>query len=198
MTCYRDRNFDWARHRVFRGAHKFAQFVTGAAGPVDSSAGASTLVEMNNKGIAGMKVTATTDLVLDYFPTPWDYDVTLPSYWRVLWTADTAATTKTLLPVLKYSQLSNGSAIAAGTTALDTAIAKDTTLGAYKLHVSPWGKMNADKLTGGKLLSISIQADGSVTTKTAWILGYEFEYTPQTSGQDVGRMEREGHRRLTY
>jgi len=194
----RDRNIDWARRRVFRGALDFATLVTNATGPVGSDTGAPIIAEIGTKGLGGLKASATSDVIGDYFPLPYDFDVTQPSYWRVYWTTDTTATTKTFAPALVYGQLSNNKAIAHGTSVMNTTVAADTSLGANKLHVTAWATMNADSLVGGKLTTLKITTAGSVAAVEVWVLGYELEYTPHTAGQDVGKMVREAHRRLVY
>jgi len=194
----RDRNIDWARRRIFRGAQQFATLVTNATGPVSCDAGASTLVEIGTKGLGGLKCTATTDLVQDLFPIPWDYDTEQKSYWRVYWASDTTAVTKTFTPTMKYTILTDGTAIAAAATGFSSNPASDLSLGANTLAVTGWGYLNANLLTGGKTLNIGIQTKGTCATKDVWIIGYEVEYTPHTSRVDVGRMGREPERTLDY
>lgn len=187
---WHDKDIAWHRKRVFRGANQLATLVTAATGPVSSDAGASTLAEITTAGLAGLKLTATTDLVQDCFPVPFDYDIAQPSYWRVWWTSDTAAVTKTFTATMKYKSIGAGTAIAAAATALDTAIASDTSPGANKLAITAWGKMAGSKLTRGqKLLSVSFQAAGTCATKTIWIVGYEFEYTPRKTAGTGGAVK---------
>jgi hypothetical protein len=172
--------------------------VTAAAGPVSCDGGASILAEISTKGLAGLKVTVTSDVVQDLFPLPSDVDTDRPVYFRVYWLSDTAATTKTFVPLLLYGQLSDGSAIAAPTTALDTIIASDTSLGANKLAVTSWGIINENKLTGGRMMNVQFKMNGTCVTKTVWVIGYEMEYTPWTCQLETDRLGYEPPRYLDY
>jgi hypothetical protein len=124
-------------------------------------------------------------------------DVTRATYWRVWWLSDTAATTKTFTATFKYKKIGSGTAVAAADTALSTAIASDVTQGANKLQKTAWGVLNADTLTDGAFVSTSIQCVGTAATKTVWIIGYEYEYTPLKGSADVGKMAREALRRVS-
>jgi len=193
-----DRNFEWARRRIFRGAQQFATLVSGAAGPISSEAGATILVEIGSSGLGGYKCQATADLVQDMFPIPSDLDTEKKTYWRVYWTTDTTKITKKFTPTMKYTVISNASDIAAAGTAFTSNPAADTSQGANKLHVTGWGYLTSHILTGGKMANIGIQAKGTCVTKDVWIIGYEVEYTPHACASEVGRMAMEYDRHLDY
>lgn len=193
----RDRNIDWARKRVFVGANCLATLISSATGPITADAGASTVAEIGTSGIGGIKCTATGDIAQDFFPVPVDMDVSKKTYWRVWWTSDTAATTKTFTATMKYKNIGTGTAIAVGATALNTAIASDTSPGANKLAKTAWGVMNANKLTEGGFVSVKLQAAGTCATKTLWIIGYEYEYTPLKASKTESRKLVEAVRRVS-
>lgn len=199
MSCIRDRNIDWMRKRVFRGAMEMQTFI-GSATIITGDAGASVLTEIGAVGISAIKMSATGDLIQDFKPFPTDYDVAHPSYWRCYFTSDTTAVTKTWTPTMKYKKIGTGTAIAAATVALDTAIAQDLSPGANKLAVTPWGKINANKFSATdlpKFLSISFKASGTLATNGLWFIGYEFEYTPKKCYSDVGGKAIEAERRVS-
>lgn len=174
-----DKHMAWARKRVFRGAQDMRTYITAGTGPVSCDAGGTVLHEIGTSGMAAFKMTATADLAQDFIIIPPDFDVSQASYWRCYFTSDTTKTTKTWTPTMKYKKIGAGTAIAAAATALDTVIAQDTSPGANKLAITPWGTLNANKLTRGGFVAISFKASGTLATNGLWFLGYEFEYTPR-------------------
>jgi len=199
----RDRNIDWARKRVYYGALDL-QYPKTAKDTDETIVGAGTgdviLAEISTSGIVGWRLEATGDLIHDIKPLPWDFDSTQPLYIRVYWSSDSNTTTDDVTILAKYKKLSNGTAAAAGNTALDTAIPEDRLIAQYGIMKTGWGKINANKLTAGEMYAwqFNVSAtDVTIASEYIYFIGYELEYTPFKCYAEVGQMVREAQRRLS-
>lgn len=200
MATHKDSKFDWARKRIFRNAWMFPQWIKNAAGPIGSGTGACALGEINGKFVAA-QMTATTDIVADLFMLPYDVDHNKPFYVRIYWATAATPTTDTVSWVTKYGQLSNASALAIGTTALDTAITLlDVSAGANKINQTSWGTIAKDTLEPGKLISFHhdiTAATLTIATESVYLIGYEMEYSPRFGSDMLGASLKEAEQRYS-
>lgn len=200
MGHLNDKNFDWARKRIYRSYMDLASWVTLGT---NAYTGAAAADEVKATGLAGAAVAATTDVVPDAILLPYDLDQEQETRIRVYWDTEATPTTDTLKWVGKYGTLSNASAIAVGTTAFDTVIAQDTSAGADKLNISAWGIIIKNKLSPGKLTTFNFQPATTTINlagEPTHFLGYEIEYAPRRTSREAGRKLVNAHLRdtITY
>lgn len=139
-----------------------------SAGTLGSDGSGSTAIhaEVGTTGIMGWRFREIGDDINLFWPIPADLDVEYDVEFSVIWSSDQTTTTDTVTWKILYDELTNDSeAIAAGTTALSTAIAADTNAAAANANQqTAWGKINGGTLEGGdpanrNQLSIVVECD---------------------------------------
>jgi hypothetical protein len=146
---------------------------------VSAGGGAPSVGEVHTTTICGLHIDAEGDDVGIYIPIPYDMDVKYPLGFRCHWVTTTDGTDACTWTV-KYTEITtNGEALAAGATALTTAIAADTSTGQYYVNVTAWGELTGGTLTNGRGLSLLVEAtDCAAAAGTGlYLLGLEMRYT---------------------
>ena len=128
---------------------------------ISAGSGAPSFGEVTDSAIVGLHVDDTGDDVGILWPIPYDCDVESDVEFAVVWDSDQVTTTDTVTWKVLYTELTmNTTAIEAGATALDTAIAADTNVaGVCAIQQTPWGILNGGTLTNGRWLALLVEYD---------------------------------------
>lgn len=134
--------------------------------------------EVNSTGIMGLHIDADGDDTRVIWPIPDNCDVKYDMGFRVWWSSASTTATDGITWKVLYDEITPESeAVAAGTTALSTAIAEDTNNAtAHVLQITAWGKLNGGTLTNGRALSLIVECDaGDMTYGSEATYGYWLE-----------------------
>lgn len=187
-----DRNIAWHRQVITRWSKDFHSQALGvlSGGPpvdtftyTDASDSDVVLEEISTTGILGVKMNNNGDTARDLFYMPDTINFAAPLQFRIIYTTGSSTNTDSVLWKVFYKEIAAWSAIAAGDTALDTAIVDDTVPAtAFSPAFTTWGVADLSGIGRSAtphLLSLVIEMD----TKTAisediYCLGYQVSYVP--------------------
>lgn len=165
---------------------------------VSAGAGLPALIAIGTTGLTGLLMRAAGDDIRHAMPIPADLDRYNPVRMRVWWSSEAAAVGARTIDwkVLYKALTSETSALAAGDTALSTAIARDTPVGTAKVvQKTAWGVLNRNTITTAQdMLSLIVEMDAfnAAFVENKYLLGLELEYSPKgVSGATRPRLEAE-------
>jgi hypothetical protein len=145
---------------------------------ISAASGEPSPGEIHTLGITGLHMDADGDATGMFMPIPADMDVNYDCGFRCYWVTTTDGT-DTCHWVVNYTEITtDAEALAAGATALSTAIADDTSNGQYYVNRTEWGILNGGTLTddrGITLLVYATDADEVIGTGL-YLLGVEMRY----------------------
>jgi hypothetical protein len=144
---------------------------------ISAGAGSPSFGEVSSFKVTGLHIDAAGDDIGHLWIIPYDCDVQSDIEFRVWWSSGSSTTTDGVVWKVLYTEITpDGEALAAGATALSTAIASDTVLGANYLQASPWGVLNGGTLTVGRAVSLVVELDSTdVTLGSEATYGYILE-----------------------
>lgn len=160
----------------------------GAAGvDVGAHTGAPVQQEISTLGLVAVLLDTAGDMVNMLTPVPRDMNVTQPMGVHVVYQTGSATAADTVTWIVLYDVIAEGSALAVGTTALNTTIAQDTVTGtAQALEISPRGVINGAtiteaQMTGLAFISWNIEMDAFAAglTEDKLFLGLLIDYVPK-------------------
>jgi len=133
--------------------------------------------EVSTFGLTGLHIDGDGDTVGLLWPVPYDCDVESDIEFRVWWSSASSTTTDTITWKVLYGEYTvDAEAVAAPATALSTAIAADTLVGANYIQASPWGVLNGGTLTNGNMVGLYVECDaGDMTYGSEATYGYFLE-----------------------
>jgi len=150
-----------------------------AEGALVQSAGTNNAPfgEVSTFGVTGLHIAQAGDDIVHLFVIPFDMDVASPMDFRVWWSSASSTTTDTFTWKILYDEITtDGEALAFPTSALSTAIAADTLVGANYLQASPWGTLNGGTLTHGNAVVLGVELDATdATVSSEATYGYILE-----------------------
>jgi len=187
-----DKQIAWLRKRVWLNPYQFG--LTESSNVLMSASVATTTViptEVGSTGIVGINMSADNDALRALWPIPYDLDPKFELGFKVWWTAATISSGGDCLWTIEADVKKEGIAIAAASTALDTAIASDeyvTSAGAATttdslLQVTSRGIKNTlaitrDDIEQGCTLSIDLIKTSDTDITTVLFLGLMIDYAP--------------------
>lgn len=121
--------------------------------------GTPNLEQINSLGIVGARIEATGDACDHLWYVPKDFNVNTNIKIEVVWTTNSVDTSETATWKAQYSASADGEALAAASTALSETISADNVLGAYKVHIAPYGVLYGEALQHGDLVHLKISLD---------------------------------------
>ena len=128
--------------------------------------------EISTFGFTGLHIDAAGDDISLLWPVPFDCDVKSAIDFRVWWSSGSSTTTDTFTWKILYGEFTaDGEVLAAPATALSTAIAADTLVGANYIQATAWGTLNGGTLTNGNMIGLTVELDAADAT-----LGSEATY----------------------
>lgn len=137
--------------------------------------GTPNLEQINSLGIVGTRIDATGDACDHLWCVPKDFNVDTNIKFEVVWTTNSVDTSETATWKVQYSASADGEALAAASTSLDEVISADTVLGAYKIHIAPYGAIFGGNLQHGDLVHLKVSLDSvsglNPAADTVYILG---------------------------
>lgn len=132
---------------------------------VSAGAGNPSFGEVGATGYTGLHIDAAGDDIRHLWPIPNNCDVKYDMQFRVWWSSASSTTTDGFTWKVLYNEhTADGEALTAPATALDTAIAEDTLIGANYLQASPWGILNGGTLTNNNILGLLVELDATDAT----------------------------------
>jgi hypothetical protein len=163
--------------------------VLGAAGvSVSAHTGAAVQQEVGALGVVGLLLDTAGDMVNMLTPVPHDVNVVHPIGVRVVYQTASATAADTIDWIVLYDVITEGTALAVGTTALDTAIAQETVTGvAEALEFSNRGEIIGNTLTEPQMANavsffswnIEMDAFAAGLTEDKIFLGLSIDYVPK-------------------
>ncbi len=133
--------------------------VTEFSGYLSSSflgTGAPNLEQINSLGIVGARIEAVTDACHHLFYIPKDFNVDTNIRIAAVWGTNSSDTSESATWKVEYSAIAVGETLIAPATALNTVIAADNVLGAYKVAESAYGTIFRGNLNHGDYLHLKI------------------------------------------
>lgn len=163
---------------------------TGGIAPnyVGGGVGDPVFTEIGSTGQFGLRIQAANDTHCWVVPFGDDVDVEKGIEFSVLWSSDQTTTADEYLWQILYDELTlDETAVAAGATALSTAIATDANIGtANAIQQTAWGVLNGGTLSGrfsdGYLHAITLKAQtmgGTVDADAVLVYGIVIRYKPR-------------------
>ena len=184
---YSDENFDIKRKVIYYPYETIHGMIGTTA--TDTSAHTSNAIqkEISTVGLVGLLIEADGDMLNGLTLLPRDLDWTKDIGIRIVWQGASATDTEYATWIVLYDVMVEGTALAVGTTALDTAItAADTKYGtAYALEISARGIIAADTFTeaqvvpGSTFVTWLLECDAETVTGDIHLLGFLLDYVPK-------------------
>ena len=148
---------------------------------MSQGAGTDDLVEINSSEICGFSFDADDASYGHLWLYPEEVDLSGDIDFRAVWCESGTTTTNSCKFIVVYTPLAEGTAVAVGSTALDTVIADDLANGtSYGLQFSPWGTIDGNTISsttyapGEAALAIKTYVD--VSSVTALTLNLQARY----------------------
>lgn len=139
-----------------------------AAGELLTVGGADNIYykEVGSTGINALNYSTDSSDAGILFPIPYDMDVLSPVDFRVHWSSASTTTTDGITWKVLYTLLTNDeTAMAAGATALTTAIAEDTNVaGANAPQKTAWGVLKGDTVAHDNFITLLVECDATDIT----------------------------------
>lgn len=151
--------------------------------------------EFSTFGFGGFHIATVGDLYTTYQRPPWDIDVQFPMGFKVNYISGSSTAADIFDWIVLLDFVAENVALAAPTTALDTAIDIAGTLGTAAANLNNWssrGIKNKEFLTraqieAGALMTLSIELDSTgsdLPLEECHFLGVEVDYVPQRTVGD--------------
>lgn len=180
---YSDKNFSWRPGRLYIPVSEFTGWLGAAGVSAGAGAGAPVQQEISTFGLVACLMDTADDALDHNLMLPYDVDLNKHIYFRVHWTSGSATTADTIDWVIKYlAVVPDSTTIATGSTVLDTVIAQDTVIGAYKYQVTSYGAIKAGTLTQdveALTIDVAMHAFAGGLTEDKFLLGLEMAYSPK-------------------
>ncbi len=185
--AYTDSNFDIKRKVKYYSYETIHGMIGTTATDISAHTGAAIQKEISTVGIVGLLIEADGDMLNGLTLLPRDLDWTKDVGIRIVWQGASATDTEYATWIVLYDVMVEGTALAVGTTALDTTItAADTKFGvAYALEVSARGVIAANTFTEAQVVAGStfvtwlIECDAETVTGDIHMLGFLLDYVPK-------------------
>lgn len=194
----RDQHLDYVLKREFiRPQDIISGQVSGASTVLTAGLGSGTpnVVELGTSGIGAFKLAATTDEI-DFYWVPENFDPLNRVLIRHLWTSDYATANGTATFTTLYTNHTEGTAPAIGSTALTKTHGAGTKVAATAraCYWSPYGTIKGSTFgptTLGVAIDVKCTAVTGITIGTDFVywLGMELLYTPKMTFGDGSRRE---------
>lgn len=182
-------NYDKGKKRVTKFIdYRSSLGMIGAAGvSVSAHTGAAVEKELAAVGTVGLFMDDAGDMLNMFFPIPRNLNPTQPIGVRVVYATGSADDTDAVEWIVLYDVITEGTAVAVGSTALDTVIGSETLAGvASSLEISGRGIIDANKVTETQMsnnlsfftMLVEAQALTSITEDVI-LLGLLIDYVPK-------------------
>ena len=145
---------------------------------ISAGGGSPSMGEISTTTICGLHIDAEGDDIGLFIPIPYDMDVKYNCGFRCYWVTSTTGSDACTWTI-KYTEITtNAEAVAAGATALTTAIAADTSNGQYYVNVTAWGELAGGTLTNDRGLALLVEATDCAAAAGGGLhlLGLEMRY----------------------
>ncbi len=149
---------------------------------VGIGAGASVITEINSSGIGGLLHTTDADSGSHLWKLPVEIDLSQAIDFRLLWTDVAGVAGSCLFAILYRPIISGTTALAVGTTALDTVLVDSALVTQYAPIWTEWGSIAAAKtgvvtlIPGEDALNLKITVTTLTTLSDAYLLGAQVRY----------------------
>ena len=185
--AYTDSNFDIKRKVVYYPYEVIHGMIGTTATDTSAHTGNAIQKEVSSVGLVGLLIEADGDMLNGLTLLPRDLDWTKDIGIRIVWQGQSATDTEYASWIVLYDVMVEGTALAVGTTALDTAIAlQDTKYAvAYALEISARGIIAANTFTeaqvvpGSTFVTWLLECDAETVTGDIHLLGFLLDYVPK-------------------
>lgn len=180
---YSDKCFSWRPGRIYIPVSEFTGWLGAAGVSAGAGNGAPVQQEISTFGIVACLMDTAGDLLDHNLMLPYDVDLKRDMRFRVHWTSGSATTADTIDWKVFYKGLvPNTTTIAAASTALTTAVAQDTVVGAYAYQTTAYGLLKGGTLAQNVeslMLQVEMDAFAAGLTEDKFLLGLEIVYSPK-------------------
>jgi hypothetical protein len=155
--------------------------------PVSAHTGAAVEKEIGTTGAVGLLLDTAGDMINVYHPVPRDLNWAQPIGVRVKYVTGSATAADTVEWIVLYDVLSEGTAIAVGSTPLDTVVGSETVTGtANAIELSGRGIINGNAVTQAQVRNtadfsflVELQAFAAGLTEDKFFMGLLVDYVPK-------------------
>jgi hypothetical protein len=180
---YSDKGFEWRPGRIYIPGGSFSGLIGTAGVDTGSSTGALVTKEISTFGLVAPLFEADGDVLDHVMQLPYDMDLNKDIRFRIHWTSGSATTADTMNWKVFYLPLvPNSTTIAAATSALTTAIAQDTVVGAYTYQTTEYGLLAGGTISAlAEAVTLQVELDTFAVglTEDKFLLGLEIVYSPK-------------------